>query len=322
MYKTKLAQWSLMKNYKATEKENLARIVKAHRDSGGSAPRLTLRNRPADLSRVRRFCKQQKFLEEICDAHPNESSFNLSTKASSGDRWKATAGVIQTALKSVHKSSPSSVSGLRQTLFDPERPFTTDSHEGRIELVLFQTRIFQQSRFASTGDSDILGRARDYTTDWMSKLVFGVRALVQQKSTQGWRALNEACEIFYRVLDDQSHNLFSRLFYALSDSGWTEHLNLYQHLLQFFTKSSAAKLGCNHPMTIVLYHLQEQRTFADAVRPVFEVVMDVCEESLNYLNQQLGQMKIRLLRFVETSKRLHCCQITCTALSPVMQKSI
>jgi hypothetical protein len=65
MYKTKIKQWGLMKNYKASEKEQLARIVKARRDSGKDIHPLTLRNRVARMDRVRRFCKQQKILEEI-----------------------------------------------------------------------------------------------------------------------------------------------------------------------------------------------------------------------------------------------------------------
>jgi len=297
MYKSKLKQWGLMKNYKAKEKEHLARIAKAHYNSGKNAPLLTFKNRPAKWGRVRRFCKQQKFLEEICDALPNESTSNASlsspTKAFAGDHRSVTAGVVQTALKGVCKSPFSSVSGLRQTLFDPERPFTTDSHEARIELILLQTRIYTQSRVASTGDSDILGRTRTYAAVWGSKLFFGATALVQQKPTQGWRVLNEACGIFHRVLDEQCQSLFSVLFHALSDPKWAKHLDLSMRLLQFFTKSSAAKLGCNHPISIVLYHLQEKRTFADTVRPAYEVLMDASEESLSPTSEELWLTKSR-----------------------------
>jgi tetratricopeptide (TPR) repeat protein len=291
MYKSKLKQWGLVKNYKAKEKEHLARIAKAHRDSGKNAPLPTFKNRPAKWNRVRRFCKQQKFLEEICDALPNESTSNASlsssTKAFAEDHWSVTAGVVQTALKGVRKSPFPSGSGFRQALFDPERPFATDSHEARIELVLFQTRIYLQSRVVSTGDSDTM----DYAADWENKLTFGVTALVEQKPTQGWRVLNEACGIFHRVLDEQPQSLFSALFHVLSDHKWTKHLDLSMRLLQFFTKSSAAKLGCNHPISIVLYHLQEKRIFADTIRPAYEVLMDVSEESFSPTSEELWLTK-------------------------------
>jgi tetratricopeptide (TPR) repeat protein len=295
MYKSKLKQWGLVKNYKAKEKEHLARIAKAHRDSGKNAPLLTFKNRPAKWSRVRRFCKQQKFLEEICDTLPNESTSNASlsssTKAFAGDHRSVTAGVVQTALKGVCKSPFSSVSGLRQTLFDPERPFTMDSHEARIELILLQTRIYTQSRVASTGDSDILWRTRTYAMDWESKLTFGMTALAHQKPTQGWRALNEACGIFHQVLDEQSQSLFPNLFFTLGDPMWAKHLDLSKRLLQFFTKLSVAKLGCNHPISIILYHLQEKQIFADTIGPAYEVLMDVSEESFSPTNGELWLTK-------------------------------
>src|SRR6266513_4469729 len=81
MYKTKITQGGLMKNYKASEKEHLARIAKAYRDSGRSVPPLHVRNRPAKLSRVRRYCKQQQILEEICDALLAESTSNGATSS-------------------------------------------------------------------------------------------------------------------------------------------------------------------------------------------------------------------------------------------------
>lgn len=150
----------------------------------------------------------------------------------------------------------------------------------------------------------MLGRAGDLATEnaleytagyaisWREKLVFGVGALVQQKFAQGWQMLNEACEIFHQVLDEDPQNLLSQLFYAISDRDWAKHLDLYWRLLQFFTKLSAAKLGCNHPISIVLYHLQEQRTLADAIRPTFEVLMGVCEENLSPTNEELWQLKV------------------------------
>jgi hypothetical protein len=82
MYKTRVAHWGFMKNYKAAEKERLARLFKAHRESGEGIPQLTLRNRVAKMSRVRRFCKQQKIHEEICDAIPAVSTSDVKIASS------------------------------------------------------------------------------------------------------------------------------------------------------------------------------------------------------------------------------------------------
>jgi tetratricopeptide (TPR) repeat protein len=312
MYKTKITQWKLKKNYTAAEKEQLARDFKAHRDSGKGIPSLTLRNRPAKLDRIRRFCKQEKILEEICDAlqsdSPYEENVNSSAKALAGNRGAVTAQVIRVAVNSVRNSPSSSAQGLTQTLFDPERPFSTTSSIGRIELILLQTKIHHQSRFGSGTRPDTRSAATrllvgngvdeeggiDLVVAWVENMIFGVGALVRQKSAQGWRMINEACEMTHKVLEQQPTSLFRLLFFGFKGGDWTFFPGLRTDLLRFFTKSSAGKLGCNHPISIVLYHLQEQQIFADAVRPVLEVLVDAFGENLDpandddYWNTRIG----------------------------------
>jgi tetratricopeptide (TPR) repeat protein len=298
MYKTKITQWGLLKNYKASEKEHLVRVAKAHHDSGQAIPRLVLRNRPAKIDRIRRFCKKQKIPEEIYDALPLESSpdskISSLSEISSGDR-RAAAGAITTAPYGPQSSSLSSVLYRRKGSFDPERPFSMTSKNDRVELILLQIKIYYEPRFPSTAASDKSNGAAQlelqnlsenaelsvYLDEWRSKLVLGVLELKREKSAQGWRLINEACGMFHRILDQKSLRLFGLLFYAFNVfnvGDWAMHSDLSAHLLRFFTKIAAARLGCKHPICIVLYHLQGQELFADAVRPAFEVLMDLFNE--------------------------------------------
>jgi hypothetical protein len=309
MYKTKITQWKLKKNYTAAEKEQLARDFKAHRDSGKGIPPLTLRNRPAKLDRIRRFCKQEKILEEICNALQSDSPYkenvNSSAKALVGNRGAATAQVIRAAVNGAQSSSSSSAQGLTQTLFDPERPFSTTSSIGRIELILLQTKVYHQSLFGSGTPPDTQSAATrplfgngveedgrtDLVEEWVEKLIYGVGALVQQRSAQGWRIISEACEMVHKVLEQQPKNLFALLFRGFNDDDWTFFPGLRTNLLRFCTKSSAGKLGCNHPVSVVLYHLQEQQIFTDAVRPVLEVLVDAFGENLGPANDDSWEIR-------------------------------
>jgi hypothetical protein len=308
MYKKKIAQWGFMKNYKAADKERLARLFKAHQGSGEGIPQLTLRNRAAKMGRVRRFCMQQKIHEEIYDAIPAVSASNakiaLSTDVPPARRAVAKSALVS-AVPGVKNSKWSSAPGSTEGLFDPERPFSTASKDGRIELVLFQTKAYHQSRFASPVESNTCGgairlssdndaidkEALNYNITWQSKLIYGMRSLVQHKSAQGWRMLGETCDMFHQVLDQQSQGLFSLLFFAFSDNDWSLYPDLRTHVLRFFTKVSAARLGCNHPMSIVLYHMQEQDIFASAVTPAYEVLMDVSGENLSPEHEEVWRIK-------------------------------
>jgi hypothetical protein len=328
MYKTKITQWGLMKNYKASEKEHLVRIAKAHHDSGQAIPRLILRNRPAKMGRIRRFCKQQNIPEEVCDALPLESSSDSKisslSEISSGDR-RAAAGVITTALYGVQSSSSSSVLHCRKGLFDPERPFSMTSKNDRIELILLQIKIYYEPRFHSTAASDKSNGAAQlelqnlsenaelsiYLDEWRSKLVLGVLELKREKSAQGWRLINEACGMFHRILDQKSLGLFRELFSTFNVGRWAIHPDLRAHLLRFFTKIAAATLGCNHPICIVLYHLQGQELFPDAVRPAFEVLMDLFEEDPHGMVGEVWNLKEYYCRIMKRQGDYFAAQSIC-----------
>lgn len=317
-----------MKNYKAGEKEHLVRIAKAHHDSGQAIPQLILRNRPAKMGRIRRFCKQQNIPEEICDALPLDSSSDSKisslSEISPGGR-RAAAGVITTARYRVQSSSPSSVLYCRKGLFDPERPFSMTSKNDCVELILLQIKIYHETRFPPTTASDRSGRAAqlelqnvsgnielsNYLNEWKSKLFLGVVELKRERSAQGWRLINEACGMFHRILDQSPPELFRLLFYAFNFGDWTMHSDLSAHLLRFFTKMAAARLGCNHPICIVLYHLQGRELLTDAVRPVFEVLMNLFEENLHGIVDEVWNLKVYYCRIMQKQRDYFTAKSIC-----------
>lgn len=65
MYKRRIAEWKIHKNYKAQEKEILARKVKACVDAGHSLDSISFRGRPLKLDRVRRHCRNDKKLARL-----------------------------------------------------------------------------------------------------------------------------------------------------------------------------------------------------------------------------------------------------------------
>jgi tetratricopeptide (TPR) repeat protein len=287
MYKAKFTQWGLMKNYKASEKEHLARIVKAYRDSGRRIPPLNVRNRAAKMSRVRRYCKQQQILEEICDALPAESTSKGTTSSTETPpgHGAAATNVFVSALRGVQNSS--SIFGSRKPSFDPERPFSTASKDGRIELILFQTKIYAQSQF------DCTIKRRKYIHTWGDKLIYGAEIVRQKRPAKGWQMIHEACEMTHQIFLQLHQCLLRYLLQAFHDNDMAMYPELRTHLLRFFTKVSARTLGCNHPISIVLYHWQEQQIFADVVTPIFEVMMDVSGEDINPTNDEVWRTKDR-----------------------------
>jgi tetratricopeptide (TPR) repeat protein len=298
MYKTKIEQWGFKKNYNAAEKERFARIVKAHRDSGRSIPPLTLRNRAVKMDRVRRFCKQQRILEEICDALPAQSASkrtNLSQKAPPDSRLAIT-GVLASAIQGVGNSWPPMLSSGKMS-FDPERPFSTTSKDGRIELILFQTKIYHQSLFDDAIDlNKLAGAAIPMQSNanlqiWQGKLMIGVGLLREQKPAKGWQMIHEACEMTPQILDQPPQSFFRFLLNTFNDSDLVLFPDFRAHIQRFFMKVSATTLGCNHPISVVLYHLQEPQILEDVTKIAFEVLMDVVGENAEPANPEVWSLR-------------------------------
>jgi tetratricopeptide (TPR) repeat protein len=307
MYKTKINQWGLKKNYNTAEKEQLARIVKLYRDSGRGIPPLTLRNRAVKMNRVRRFCKKQKFLEEICDALPAEScskGTTLPLDAPAMHRPFAT-DVLASTLQVVGNSSLSPMLVSKMS-FDPERPFSTASRDSRIELILFQTKVYHQSLFDCTKGLNVLNSTAmlddraSFVICWRDKLTNGAHMISQQKLTRGWQMIDEACHMAKQVLERPHKDLLKNLLYLLGGNEWFMFPDLLRtSLLRFFTKLSAATLGCNHPISVCFYHLQEQEIIADVTITAFEVLMDIARERSDPSNRDVWDLKLvycRLLR--------------------------
>jgi len=193
--------------------------------------------------------------------------------------------------------------GSKKLSFDPERPFSTVSKDGRIELILFHTKIYAQSQFDCTTES---GNTRDaaerykYAIAWANKLICGTEALQHKRPAKGWQMIHDACEMTHQFFL-QFHQCFLRyLLYAFYDVDMAKYPELRTHLLRFFTKLSARTLGCNHPISVILYHWQEQQIFADVVTPVFEVMMDVSEGNINPTNDEAWRMKNRYCKILKT----------------------
>ena len=179
----------------------------------------------------------------------------------------------------------------KKLLFDPERPFSTASKDSRIELILFQTKIYTESQFNCTTESNNIKSAANrynclFTRREKSK--YGATALQQKKPAKGWQMIHEACEITSQIFGHIHQSLFRYLLDTFNNHDLAAHPDLRTHLLRFFTKASTAILGCNHP---VLYNLQEEQILADVVKPAFEVLMDVSGEDLNPTSDEAWRIK-------------------------------
>ena len=322
MYKTKINQWGLRKNYKAKEKEHLLRVFKNNRDIGNGMPRLTLRNRPMKLHRLRRHGKKEKLFEEILDdlrpASPKSPMVYQPPGSSAAFQVAQSPYSKSVTLNGCQRPMLASIDSGRG-LFDPERPFSTASVAGRTELVLWNVRNYYSRRLSSTAAEHIeMPKPRTYTTVGNSirseeaersaaiiydKLHFGVGLVIQPgKVTQGYQIIDQACKLMSRALELQGEKLLRYLIDAFTDEEWLCVPDLKTHVLRYFTKLSVAKLGCKHPLSIFLYHMQEAEILAAAGKPVYLVLMAVYKENFDATDVGLWRLRDDYCRILRKHK--------------------
>jgi len=119
-----------------------------------------------------------------------------------------------------------------------------------------------------------------------------------QKPNLGWQRIGQACDMVHQILDQRHQSFFRHLLTALNSYEVTLQPDLRAHILRFFMKASALKWGCNHPISIILYHLQEQQILEDVTLIAFEVIMDIARENLDPTDVEvcyLGEFYCRIL---------------------------
>lgn len=313
MYKTQFTRWGFRKNYKAADKERLARIVKACRKEGQNLPSLTFRNRPVKFDRIRRHLKQKNILLDACDnlraATTSRGYLESKVVESVSDVSKAQEKVIARATHGTDWYAATHMSDSRGLLFDPERPFSTES--GRIELVLLQARNYFEWRLTVEAQSRDAKLSRNIDTvsrpaatptvdctDFFDHFAFGVDLLEQRQYARGWQLIHQSCSLAHALLDQQPRSLLRHLFRVFGDKKWTDFQKLRIHLLRYLAKCAVQRFGCKHPVSITLYHLQEEEVFLRASDKAYKVMIDVSDQHQDrgaslVLKQDLCDMLIK-----------------------------
>jgi hypothetical protein len=287
MYKKRIAQWGLYKNYKAAEKEQIAAISKAYQDRGRNAPLLTVRGRPAKLERVRRFYKRTRATRTFTSEVPVSSSSVAIVNADVVEApilYSSQNGKISPVDA---ESSLSKLSVKADTLpaspYTLERPFNARSCMSRIELVLLQTQHYLNWQF-STSFSPVeplnnVWRLLHPSTLW-KKYSYGLHMLKQSKSGKAWRLIQEACELVHPVISQPFRGFLAVLYLFFSDQLFNDFPELRQHLLHFFAKTSFIVHGKENPLSLILFHAQDLEVLFGSTMPVFELMKDIFKNNL------------------------------------------
>ena len=278
MYKKRLKSWGYRKYYKASEKEALARAIRTRQQHKVKLTDLTLRNRPVKLDRVRRFCKHQKLFEEVVD-----NLDPLSSSASTGDD----AVIVSQQQRSQRHRVPKQA-GHQVAIIEPQRPFSVISDEGRVEIILLQTKAYLGWKHAGVDGIMTEDNQHLFFQKWRD----GVQLLQSHKQAQGMQQIQAGCDAFLSTLTDPRQPTLADILNCFSVNSWSRFVELRNHLLRFLTKAAGVTFGANHPLSMIFFHVQDQHVFDQASTMAMNVLIDVSAQSPATDQLDLHEMRL------------------------------
>lgn len=171
---------------------------------------------------------------------------------------------------------------------------------GRVEFVLQHVRNYVEG-FVLQGDASS-GELSSVVTGYplpveeekqafgqlramQDKLIYGCGILVENPTTEtwqrAWRLMNEGCDMMSTVLSKQSRSLMRLLLRTFGGEGWDRFPELRANLLRHFAKVAVVRLGRFHPLTAILFSLQETEVLEMVLESAFPLLVDVLDEKLD-----------------------------------------
>ncbi|EXJ89082.1 hypothetical protein A1O3_02146 [Capronia epimyces CBS 606.96] len=294
MYKRRIAEWKIRKNYKAKEKEILATRVKACVDAGRDVQSISYRGRPLKLDRVKRHCRTDKRFAQLWEhmsqspdamsvgeiAVPEESPATTSTLASS---HHSSTVLDQLDVQSKHQHPmPSSLAP--SLTVDISLP--TDLHNIQYglfharEAVDWQFTAFKplrsrelQSRFPESIPDGVRAGQTDQASAFWLALYHGRDHLEQGRPGEAWTTLDDCCRMVQPLILSVPLHLLSCLLLHFA-TPWRGMTELETQLLGFVASMTGQVLGPAHPLAKAMAML----TVAETRHQVVESMMDLVIE--------------------------------------------
>ena len=292
MYNKRISDWQLFKNQKASEKEQVARQLEAHKKLGVDLGAPMIRGRQIEEHKIARHLKEKRNI----NVKPPEwallvqdEPLNLSSTTSEDTRPRKRARMQRST--SCHAISFSRVK-------DP-------TEYRNVENVLVQIDHYFSSKLEgdplnawnawekSAGSPDKVTRirytheSRTYVStftgpDDLYDLCYAaaVRLHTSHFRRDGWQMIHGGAEMIRPCLMQESPHFLRRLLCILDDSGMERHPEVLHLLLRHFISMATCIYGKGHPISIICHTLQTSRNMKLIVSLAKEKLVDTLKRHL------------------------------------------
>ncbi|KAJ9631212.1 hypothetical protein H2204_008297 [Knufia peltigerae] len=349
MYKRRITEWKIHKNYKAQEKVALARRVKACVDAGNNPDTISFRGRPLKLDRVRRHCRNDKKLAKLWEhlsQSPQEAAekdlvvreSKVPAKANRQSTCRISPVVTDTIVTTssdgpslTNSSLIRSESGLEMnaTLLSASPRLTAQLDEPTdlraANAVLLHTRdaidwqftAFTrvklhdlQSRFPGRVPIEVITGQVDQVSAFWLALYHGYVFLKAGNQTRAFQTLDNSCQMVQPLLATAPLQLLTCLLLHFAKP-WHGLDALEQQLLGFVSSMTANVLGRHHPLANALQLVATAGIREHVSESMMCMIVDAYRSRRKPSNSSVFALRIDQIDMLRECKKFAQAQTLC-----------
>ena len=336
MFKRRIADWKIHKNYKAKEKEQLAKRVKACVEAGHDVHSISLRGRPVKLDRVRRQYRSDKRFAQVWE-QLSESPHEIS--------------VEEVAVK---EESPSSITAHYKPYTDsttsPEcsksRTRSNTGHDPgtvvvlppsnlyNVEVALFHAREAVQWQFTAfkplkpkelqTRFPDMIplevktGQTDQVSAFWLG-LYRGFDYILTGRAEEAWSIFDTCCNMVQPLIYSTPLQLLSCLLVHFAVP-WQGMAALEQQLLSFICSMAENSLGQHHPLFRALSMITATDLRDRLIEPLIQLVVEGYGARRKFSSSSTFALRIDQIDTLRKRKNFQHAEYLCQRLIKDSQK--
>ncbi len=332
MFKRRIADWKIHKNYKAKEKELLAKRVKACVEAGNDVHSISFRGRPVKLDRVKRHYRSDKRFAQVWE-HLSQSPDDVGIEESKVKEESPSTATTRSKTFFGSSASPECQKTLTNETSGHASLATThnllppgDLYD--VEVTLFHTREavqWQFTTFVALKPNDLQTRFSDSIPDevktgqtdqvsafWLG-LYRGFDCFRTGRGDEAWSIFDKCCNMVQPLIHAAPLQLLSCLLVHFA-TPWHGMAALEEQLLGFISSMVESSLGEHHPLTMALSKMAAADDRSQLVESMMQLVVHGYKAHRKPNNSSLFALRVDQIDMLRKRKNFQQAQYLCQQL--------
>ena len=332
MFKRRIADWKIHKNYKAKEKELLAKRVKECVEAGHDVHSISFRGRPLKLDRVKRQYRCDKRFTQVWeqlsqspdDVGIEEVNVKKESPSTATTRSKTLFG--SSASPECQKTLADGTNGCKSLAITHDLLPPSDLYD--VEVTLFHTREAVQwqfttfialkpkelqARFSDTIPDEVKTGQTDQVSAFWLGLYRGFDCFRTGRGDEAWSIFDKCCNMVQPLIHAAPLQLLSCLLVHFA-TPWHGMAALEEQLLGFISSMVESSLGEHHPLSMALGRLTSADDRSQIVESMMQLVVRGYKEHRKSSNSSLFALRVDQIDMLRKRKNFQQAQYLCQQL--------